>query len=63
VLLNFLTKVYDKLKLNFPRTILTNKEEALINAIYKVFLDTNTIICIWHVNMNLMKKALLILRD
>jgi hypothetical protein len=63
VVLDFLAEVYDKLKLDFPRTILTNKEEALINAIYKVFPDTNTIICIWHVNINLMKKALLILRD
>jgi hypothetical protein len=45
-----------------PSTILTDKESGLINAIHNIFPDTYTMICIWHINMNLMKKALPLLR-
>jgi hypothetical protein len=45
-----------------PSTILTDKETGLINAIHTVFPDTHTIVCIWHINMNLMKHALPLLR-
>lgn len=63
VVLQCLAETYDQLGLQYPRTILTDKEEALISAINQVFPDANTIICIWHVNMNLMKKALPILKQ
>jgi hypothetical protein len=46
VVLDFLTDAYDKLELEYPRTILIDKEEGLINAIYTVFPTTDTIICI-----------------
>ena len=36
---------------------MTDKERALINAINVVFPDTKTISCIWHIDMNLLKKA------
>jgi hypothetical protein len=63
IALDFLMEVYDKLDLDDPDTILTDKEDGLINAINEVFPNTNTMICIWHVNMNLMKHALPLLRD
>jgi hypothetical protein len=63
IALNFVADMYDQLELEYPRTILTDKENGLINAINTVFPNSDTIICIWHVNMNLMKKALPILRD
>lgn len=63
IVLDFLMEIYDKLDLEDPYTILTDKEEGLINAIHEVFPNTDTMICIWHVNTNLMKKALPLLRD
>jgi hypothetical protein len=63
--LEFLAEVYEESKVDIdsPSTILTDKEPSLINAINAVFPETNTIICIWHINMNLMKKALPIIRE
>ncbi|KAJ5111190.1 hypothetical protein N7532_001725 [Penicillium argentinense] len=63
IALDYLADVYDELQIPYPRTILTDKEDGLINAIHEVFPDTHTIICLWHINMNLMKKALPLLRD
>lgn len=63
IVLDYLADIYDKLQVQYPRTILTDKEDGLINAINEVFPSTDTIICIWHINMNLMKKALPLLRD
>lgn len=63
VVLQCLREAYNQLKLQYPRTILTDREEALINAIHEVFPGTETIICIWHINMNLMKRARPILAD
>ena len=46
VVLRCLAEAYDSLSLQYPRTILTDKERALINAINIVFPDTKTISCI-----------------
>lgn len=57
VILNCLAEVYESLSLEPPRTILTDKEQALMNAIETVFPTTKNMICLWHINMNIMKKA------
>lgn len=61
--LECLAEVYRGLNLQYPRTILTDKEHALINAINTVFPETKTISCIWHISMNLLKKARPLLSD
>lgn len=63
IVLRCLAEAYDSLSLQYPRTILTDKERALINAIKVVFPDTKTISCIWHIEMNLLKKAHPLLSD
>jgi transposase-like protein len=35
--------------LEYPRTILTDKEDGLIAAIESVFPTTKSMVCIWHV--------------
>lgn len=48
VILSCLTEAYESLSLDppYPYTILTNKEQALINAIKSVFLETKHILYI-----------------
>ncbi|KAJ5855723.1 uncharacterized protein N7529_009667 [Penicillium soppii] len=57
VVLNCLAEAYEFYGLSPPRTILTDKEKALMNAIKDVFPSTKNIICVWHIMMNIMKKA------
>lgn len=61
--LKCLAEAYRALNLQYPRTILTDKERALINAINTVFPETKIISCIWHIEMNLLKKARPLLSD
>ena len=61
--LECLAEAYRALNLQYPRTILTDKERALINAINVVFPNTKTISCIWHIEMNILKKARPLLSD
>ena len=57
VVLTCLAKAYDSLGLEYPRTILTNKEDGLIAAIESVFPITKSIVCIWYINIAILKKA------
>jgi hypothetical protein len=43
-------------------TILTDKEPALMNACEDVFLTADVLICLWHVNQNILLKARVCLR-
>ncbi|KAJ5243941.1 hypothetical protein N7489_004037 [Penicillium chrysogenum] len=63
VMLSCLAEVYESLGLTPPRTILTDKEKALMNAIKTVFPETKNMLCIWHINMNILKKARPLLAD
>lgn len=63
VILRCLAEAYESLEIQHPRTILIDKERALINAINIVFPDTKTISCIWYIDMNLLKKARPLLSD
>lgn len=46
VVLSYLTKVYNSLNLEAPRTILTDKEDTLINVIKLIFLKIKSIVYI-----------------
>jgi transposase-like protein len=61
--LKCLAEAYNRLNLQYPQTILTDKELALINSINTVFPRAQTIICIWHIQMNLLTKARPLLSD
>ena len=45
-----------------PRVVLTDKEKALMNAIEAEFPFTKCMLCIWHVNKNILAKARAFLR-
>jgi hypothetical protein len=60
--LNSLHNIYLQLGLSSPRTVLTDKDQALINALSEVFSTTDLMICIWHINRNILTKARPILR-
>ena len=62
IVLEYLDTVYQKLGLDPPSTVFTDKEPGFINAIKAVWPNTDSMICIWHININLMKYALPILR-
>ena len=62
-MLTCLAEAYDSLGLARPRTILTDKEGALMYATETVFPDTKSMICIWHINTNVLKKARPLLAD
>jgi hypothetical protein len=63
VILGCLAEAYEALSLQAPRTILSDKEQALMNAVKVVFPSTKHMICLWHINMNIMKKARPILAE
>lgn len=46
LILSYLRKAYNSLNLAYPQTILTNKEQALINTIKIVFLSIDIMIYI-----------------
>jgi MULE transposase domain len=52
-----LQSIYTQLTLEFPKTIIVDKDDALIRAANSVFPSSNVIICIWHVQMNILKRA------
>lgn len=49
--------IYTRFNIGAPTTILTDKDTALLRAIDSVFPTTNSLICLWHINMNIMKKV------
>jgi transposase-like protein len=63
VILSCLAEAFESLTLEPPRTILTDKEEALMNAVKLIFPGTKYMICLWHININIMKKARPILAE
>jgi hypothetical protein len=68
LIMDYLAEIYahiQQTEASFPSapcTILTDKESGLINAVHAVFPGTDTIVCIWHINVNLMKHALPLIR-
>lgn len=62
-MLGCLLEAYEALGLAAPRSILTDKEAALLTAIEFIFPDTKHITCTWHINMNILKKPRPLLAD
>jgi hypothetical protein len=52
-----------QLNINHPRTILTDKDDSLINSIQNIFPMADHLLCIWHVNMGIMGKIRPILQQ
>ncbi len=49
-------KLYDVYELRYPLTFVTNTYPAEIAAIKRVFPNINYILCIWHINCNILTK-------
>ena len=49
-------KLYDVYKLRYSLIIVTNIYPAEIAAIKRVFPNMNYILCIWHINCNILAK-------
>ena len=60
--LNNLANVYRQLTLPPPKTILTDKDKALLKSINEIFPRTDSMLCHWHINKNLLTKARPIIR-
>jgi len=56
-ILNNLRDIYRKLNLADPRTFLVDKDHALINSVKTIFPDTDIMLCLWHVNKNILAKS------
>lgn len=55
--LRCLDEIYSGLDLAHPRTIITDKDDALHLAIRAVFPTTDCIVCVWHIMTNILKTA------
>src|SRR6266536_368019 len=55
-------KLYDVYKLRYPSTFVTNTCPAEIAAIERVFPGVNYILCIWHINCNILAKLKLLIK-
>ena len=53
-ILTQLNTLYLQLELPSPLVIVTDMEKGLISAIEMVFPDTNHLLCIWHINNNVL---------
>lgn len=52
--------IYDQLRLDNSRTFIMGKDEALMNATKMIFPSADLMICIWHINNNILTKAKLL---
>lgn len=55
--LQSLIDVLDIEQITMPETIFTDKEQALLNAIHYVLPEAKSMLCLWHINQNIYKKA------
>lgn len=44
-------------QITMPSTIFTDKEQALLNALNAVLPEAKSMLCLWHINQNIYKKA------
>ena len=51
--LRWLKGLLNQQQIPYPKTIMTDKEKALRNAVSEVFPETKTLICYWHVIKNI----------
>lgn len=58
-----LKSLYTRLNLEDPVTIFTDKDRAFRNSLATQFPDTNLLLCIWHINKNIVSRAMNFLRS
>ena len=46
------------LKLNMPKVVVTDRDNALMNVVAKVLPETNTILCHFHIGKNVKAKCI-----
>lgn len=57
VLLRHLNDLYTQLNIEPPTAILSDQDTSLMKAIKMVFPIIKSMVCLWHINMNIMKKV------
>jgi transposase-like protein len=62
-ILERLADLYTFLRLQPPAAVVTNKDDALLNAIWNTWPSTAALICIWHINKNILSHAKWAIRD
>ncbi|CAG8662882.1 24206_t:CDS:2 [Cetraspora pellucida] len=53
--LSYVSRIFNGI--SYPNVIVTDRELALISAISKIFPTTKQILCIWHINKNILAKC------
>jgi len=61
--LQHLKTSYEHHQLPQLRTVLTDKDDALINAVKAVFPSADNLICTWHINKGILTKAKPLIRS
>jgi len=56
-LLKNLRDIYRQPSLPDPRAFLIDKDQALMNSIKTVFPSTDFMLCLWHININILEKS------
>ncbi|SRR6266498_1162295 len=49
-------KLYDEYDLSYPETVVTDTDSVEIKTLKRIFLNTNYIFCMFHVNNNILAK-------
>jgi transposase-like protein len=62
-ILDYLTDLYIFLRLQPPAVVITDKDDALLNAVHNKWPSTASLICVWHINKNIFSHAKWAIRD
>ena len=62
-ILHHLKTSYESRQLPQLRTVITDKDDALISAVKAVFPSADNLICIWHINKRILAKAKPLIRS
>ena len=57
LVLECLAQLYQTLEILSPTLVVTDMEIALINAIQRVFLTVNHVLCLWHMEKNVLANC------
>jgi hypothetical protein len=55
--LQSLLTVFDSHHISHPAVVITDREQALINSLSKSFPQAHRLLCVWHIQKNLVTKA------
>lgn len=62
-ILKCLADLYTFLELQSPAAVVTDKDEALIKAVRNIWPSSAALLCVWHINKNILSHAKLAIRD